>query len=187
MNTSASPEAHKPLMVKDQTSAPSRRQVLKAAAWAAPAIVLAVSSPAIAASLAAPDPRDLTISPYRYSWGGYDANSSTPGTVQTQTTFQVSFGGQGTPPAGNATITFRIWFQNSAGTEFGHSDYLVVLPQGYSGESQRNTEEFTGLRGGTYTVFWEVIQAQDASGAAIGPAPWSSQRVSKSLDVKVPQ
>ena len=175
-----------PATAQQQASGPSRRQVLKAAVWAAPAVVSAVSSPTFAASLAVPDPRILTISPYRYSWGGYDANSHTPGTVQTQTTFQVSFGGQGTPPAGNATITFRIWFQNSAGTEFGHADYLVVLPQGYSGESQRNTEEFAGLRGGTYTVFWEVIQAQDASGAAIGPAPWSSQRVSKTLEVKVP-
>lgn len=186
MNSLTSLGAHGAASAQQQASAPSRRQVLKAAAWAAPAIVLAVSSPALAASPVAPDPRILTISPFRYAWGGYDANTHTPGSAQTQTTFQVVFGGQDSPPVGNATITFRIWFQNAAGTEFGHSDYLVVVQQGHYGESQRNTEEFTGLRGGSYTVFWEVLQAQDASGAVIGPTSWSSQRVSKTLEVKVP-
>ena len=164
----------------------SRRNVLKAAAWTAPVIMVAVATPAVAASGAVVDPRVIERSVYGYAWSGADANSSAAGTMQTQTSLQIGIVNGAMPTTGDITIFYRLWIENSQGTEFGFTNYSAVVPQGHSVTLTKNEEQFTGLRGGAYTVHWEVVEATDAKGSRLEPMFWSSRTCSKPINVNVP-
>ena len=152
----------------------SRRQLIKAGAWAAPVIVLATASPAAAASMdttvtaaaiTAPVPAarvegtDTVVLDHASVF--YDNNKWASSGQRSQIECPAT-----------ATVSWRVALKRADGTVFGHFPIAATatptlridaLPM--SGTAEVRTIALTGVPAGTYTVVTEMVSV------AYGPNP----------------
>ncbi|MET0781275.1 MAG: hypothetical protein ABWZ16_07135 [Microbacterium sp.] len=161
-----------------------RRQLMKAGAWAAPALLVTVAAPAAMASsslskaaIEAPTPGarfggpntatiDFAAVSYKYgNWGLTGDNSQTDGPSTATVTWRVALK--------NASGAVFAYFPIGAGGATSRTDAIAKYSQ-----SQVGNISLTGVPAGTYTVVTEMVSVTYApnpvKGVTFSSSPFSS-------------
>lgn len=166
----------------------SRRSVLRAAAWAVPAVAVAVATPALAASgeaqnpiedggggpvagRPAPAPSRPVASPLTFTAENSWAYSNESGVVQAYTNMTIR--AEGDPvnlPKGFTSLFYAVVVSDAAGQQVHYTEVTALIPEGNHGASPTQHLKVQGLAAGHYTVTWQILSATDSNGHVLSTA-----------------
>lgn len=138
--------------------------LFRAAAWALPAVAVAVATPALAASAEGGD------SPLQYNISESNAFGGPNGLLTIHTAMAISRLTQGVPiPEGDTTIVYSLRIANESDEVVVNEEDLMSFAQGEYATSRKH-QDINGLPGGLYSVTWQVLSAVDSDNRVVQPS-----------------